>query len=260
MKAIRVCGIGVCASGLPDWKGARAVLRGEAPFELAPPARKPIEALPQTERRRINETSRYAFLAAQDAVGATGDAATVPTIFATADGDGTVLSQMLTALAQPEIVVSPTAFHNSVFNAPAGYWGIATRSTSPSTTLCAGPASFAAALLEARAQARAPATRVLVVAADGPFPEAIRALGRSAAVFACGLVLDDAPGAEGVASIGGWSFVEGAMPTVDPLSTVYAGNASAAALPLLRAIACGQAVRIRLPYADGASLELEVSV
>ena len=40
------------------------------------------------------------------------------------------------ARASPEREVSPTRFHNSVHNAPAGYWSIATRSHEPSTSLC----------------------------------------------------------------------------------------------------------------------------
>ena len=46
--------------------------------------------------------------------------------------------------------LSPTRFHNSVHNAPAGYWGIATGAHGPHRLrLCAYDASFAAGLLEA---------------------------------------------------------------------------------------------------------------
>ena len=34
---------------------------------------------------------------------------------------------MLAALAQSQVVLSPTLFHNSVFDAPAGYWSIGSR-------------------------------------------------------------------------------------------------------------------------------------
>ena len=45
--------------------------------------------------------------------------------------------------------LSPTRFHNSVHNAPAGYWGIATGAMAAVDGLCAFDASFAAGLLEA---------------------------------------------------------------------------------------------------------------
>ena len=48
--------------------------------------------------------------------------------------------------------ISPTRFHNSVHNAAAGYWGIATGATAAANALCAYDASFGAGLLEALTQ------------------------------------------------------------------------------------------------------------
>jgi hypothetical protein len=45
----------------------------------------------------------------------------------------------------------------------------------------------------------------------------------------------------------------------DRVAAAYAGNAAAAALPLLRALARRDAARIELPYLDGTALELEVA-
>ena len=42
--------------------------------------------------------------------------------------NGQVIHEICEALATDEREVSPTRFHNSVHNASAGYWGIATRS------------------------------------------------------------------------------------------------------------------------------------
>jgi beta-ketoacyl synthase-like protein len=263
MRALAVLGVGVCAAGFPDWLRTRRVLAGAADFEPGLTADRSLNGLPPTERRRINETSRLACLAAADALAMlpAGAAIEMPAIFTSSDGDGVVLAQMLSALARSDIVVSPTAFHNSVYNAPAGYWTIAARSTAPSTTVCADRESFAVALLEAYAQATMRKGPVLVVAVDAPFPQAIRQLGTSAAPFACAMVLDGSPGEKAGARLGRWSTSHRAASAKgdDPITAAYAGNAAAAALPLLRALARRDTVRVELPYLDGAVLELEVA-
>jgi len=262
MRPLTVGGIGVCAGGLADWAHAARTLLDPATFVPGPAPKGAPEILPPTERRRMNETSRLACLAAADALTAfpDGAAATIPAIFVSADGDGSVLAPMLHALSQREIVVSPTVFHNSVYNAPAGYWSIATRSTAPSTTICADAGSFAAGLMEACAQAHATGGRVLLVAVDAPFPESIRVLGASAAPFACALLVD-AGQRDGGPRFERWAIVDGAArdeESTDPLARAFAGNAAAAALPLLRALARGERARVALPYLDGSRLELEV--
>jgi hypothetical protein len=263
MRAVTVQGVGICAAGLPDWASASKVLAGTAPFEPAGPTKRSLDGLPPTERRRINETSRLACLAAGDALAPLGPGAatTMPAIFSSADGDGIVLAQMLNALSQRDIVVSPTAFHNSVYNAPAGYWTIATRSTAPCTTVCADSSSFAVALLEGYAQAITTGGSVLVVAVDVPFPEAIRALGMSAAAFACAIVLNGASAASTGPRIERWTVGDEGERScgADQIAATYSGNAAAAALPLLHALARRGVARIALPYLDGTWLELEVS-
>ena len=263
MRAVTVRGVGICAAGLPDWASASRVFAGKLPLESAAPPKRSVDGLPPTERRRINETSRLACLAAGDALAPLGPGAAIamPAIFTSADGDGIVLAQLLNALAQRDIVVSPTAFHNSVYNAPAGYWTIATRATAPSTTVCADSSSFAVALLEGYAQAITTSGPVLVVAVDMPFPEAIRALGTSAAAFACAIVLDGAPAVNGGPRIERWTIGSGAERShrADEIGVTYSGNAAAASLPLLYALARRDVTRVALPYFDGAWLELEVT-
>jgi Beta-ketoacyl synthase, N-terminal domain len=264
MMELAVCGIGVCASGLTNWAQSAAILAGAAPYASgATPAGAP-EGLPGTERRRVNETSRLACLAAADALHEypADDRASIPTVFVSSDGDGAVLAHMLETLAQRPIVVSPTAFHNSVYNAPAGYWSIAARSTAPSTTICADEASFAVGLTEAYAQVRTMQRPVLVVAVDAPFPEAIRALGASAAAFACALALDVSREDGAGPRLARWAIGGHAMPVEpcdDALASAFAGNAAAAAVPLLRALARDEPARVALPYLDGSVLELDVT-
>ena len=262
MIEMAVGAIGICAAGLPDWASASRVFADALPFDATSAAPRSLELLPPTERRRVNEISRLACLAASDALTQfpPGAATAMPSVFASSDGDGVVLKQMLDALAQRNVVVSPTAFHNSVYNAPAGYWSIGTRSTAPSTTICADRATFATALLEGCTQVIATGGPVLVVAVDAPFPEPLRPLGESAAAFACALVLEPAAPPRVKPGIRSWTVCDVSAPPPPGVGVeqAFSGNAAAAALPLLRALARGKSARVMLPYVDEAWLELEV--
>src|SRR5205085_5133320 len=115
-----------------------------------------VDALPAAERRRTGAVIRLALTTGLQALANGGlSAAEVMTVFTSSGGDGQVIHEICEALASAHREVSPTRFHNSVHNAPAGYWGIATRSHAASTSLCAFDWSFAAGLLEACAQVAA---------------------------------------------------------------------------------------------------------
>jgi hypothetical protein len=66
---------------------------------------------------------------------------------------------------------SPTRFHNSVHNAAAGYWGIATKSMAPCQVLCGFDASFGAGLMDALAQVALKRQSTLLIAYDSEYPE-----------------------------------------------------------------------------------------
>jgi hypothetical protein len=256
---LRIDGIGVCAPGFADWDRAHPVLAGTAPFVPSDVPKPVAGMLPATERRRANTTTRWALHAASQAVSglsAEGVAA-LPSVFASSDGDGEVLATVLRDLAGTSVRVSPTTFHNSVYNAPGGYWSIASRSPAASTTICVGAASFAAALLEAAAQVAETQGAVLLVACDHPFPDdsPIRTPVRSA--FACALRL--APAHDSTAArIEQMAIRQGAARAAEPLDAFYA-NAAAAALPLLRAVARAEPASLALPYLDDSHLALRFS-
>ena len=132
-----VTGQAVLGPGLPDWTTARAVLSGATPYVCAPAPEPAPVLLPANEQRRTSASVRWALAvghaALQEHPGGIDDIATV---FASCGGDGAITHQICEALTSPAREVSPTRFHNSVHNAPAGYWSIATRSHAPSTSLC----------------------------------------------------------------------------------------------------------------------------
>jgi hypothetical protein len=164
-------------------------------------------------------------------------------VFASSDGDGDIVHRLCSALASPGAQVSPTDFHNSVHNAATGYWSIGAHSRAPSTALCAYDGSFAAGLLEAACQVASEARAVLLVAADLPFPPPLDVQRPTRHGFAAALALEPGTGLD----IG---VEEDGVLTPSPLPA-FEGNAAAAALPLLAALARGGYAIVRLPLAAG---------
>ena len=88
--------------------------------------------LAPNERRRAGTVMRLALAVAGEAAGMAGlPAAAMRNVFASANGDGAVIHALLEELARPDPQLSPTQFHNSVHNAPAGYWSIGNAAASP---------------------------------------------------------------------------------------------------------------------------------
>jgi 3-oxoacyl-(acyl-carrier-protein) synthase len=146
-------GIGLRGPGLEGWAASRPILAGAVPFAAAPVILPPPALLPAAERRRAVPPVKLALAVGSEALQQAGrDPSGVATVFTSSGGDGDTVHEILRVLATAEREVSPTRFHNSVHNAPSGYWTIATGSREPSTTLCAHDASFAAGLLEAAVQ------------------------------------------------------------------------------------------------------------
>jgi hypothetical protein len=220
------------------------------------------DLLPPAERRRCGNTVRLALHVGLEAVRHGGARAeTLPTVFTSSSGDGEVTHHLCTALARPERDVSPTRFHNSVHNAPAGYWSIATASREPSTSVCVFETSFAAGLLQAALQATTWQRPVLLVAYDAPYPPPLDVLYPMIAPFGVALVLAPAPG---TASLGGLAIelgpAVGETPLADPaLERLRRGVAAARSLPLLAALARGERTRAHLGYLPETSVTVEVA-
>ena len=269
-------GVGVWGPGLAGWDQARAVLTGAVPWQAdhAAPPMPPL--LAPAERRRAGAAIRLALTVAAEASAAAGLApGAIAGVFATSNGDGAVLGALLETLASAAPFVSPTQFHNSVHNAAAGYWSIATRSHAPVTCLSGHDGSFAAGLLRAVAEVCSVGSPVLLVAYDLPMPEPLRALRGTTAAFGTALVL--APvSARPVAPQGGicgpigpalaeigLAFVAApaiprlASPRRSGLQDLATANPAARSLRLLEALAAGRAEQVSLALFDG-RVDLEV--
>ena len=187
---VRVQGIGVRGPGLESWAQCAAILRGEAPYAPAPTQVPAASMLPPAERRRTTTSVKLVLACGLEAVqAARADAARLLSVFASSGGDSQNCHEICEVLAGSTREVSPTRFHNSVHNAPAGYWSIATGCMRASNVLCAFDASFAAGLLEAAVQCTQTTERVLLVAYDTPYPPPLRAKRPIADAFAVALLL-----------------------------------------------------------------------
>lgn len=234
-------GVGLLGPGLPGWQASRRALAGAVAFHAAPTVIAASELLPPTERRRAPVPVKLALAVGQEAFQNAGrDAANTATVFTSSSGEGETLHQMCEALASAEPEVSPTRFHNSVHNAAAGYWSIATRSREASTSLCAYDASFGAGLIEALTQVASWRKPVALIAYDQPYPEPLHSARPLLASFGAALVLT--PEATGRCSARfELEFLPGEeKPTRmsdSALEELRLGIPAARALPLLEALA-----------------------
>ncbi|MGH8738254.1 MAG: beta-ketoacyl synthase chain length factor, partial [Burkholderiales bacterium] len=244
---VHLHGVGVFGPGLEGWAACREVLAGRAPWSETA-LRVPVPAmLPLTERRRCNAASRLALAAAEDALAA-GEwrPQDIATVFASADGDGAVTHALCQSFAADEPEVSPTQFHNSVHNAPAGYWGIATRSSRPSTSLAADRDSFAAGLFEAALQATLDPDPVLLVAFDLPLPHPLALMRPRRHGLAVALLLERELGRGRLAALAlRLEQKEAASPLPSALQAL-GDNPAARALPLLALLAREDQGEVRL--------------
>jgi beta-ketoacyl synthase-like protein len=255
-------GIGLLGPGLPGWEASRAVLAGSAPYVPAAPAVTASEMLPPAERRRTGLPVKLALAVGREAfLNAGRDAATTATVFTASCGDGQNLHDMCESLASAEREVSPTRFHNSVHNAAAGYWGIATRSREASTSLCAHDASFSAGLLEAMAQVAVERTSVGLLAYEQPYPEPLHRARPIGGILAVALVLAPERNARALAEIEVSLGAEPVLATVmadAQLEHARVTIPSGRCLPLLAALARGAIGTVVLEYLDGGQLHVTV--
>ena len=231
-------GIGLWAAELPGWDASRELFRG-SPAAQNPAARPAPSLLAPTERRRAPDSVLLALEVAQQATAMAGrEACDMPIVFASAFGDLAINDYLCASLTESPLQLSPTKFHNSVHNAPAGYWAIATGCMAGTTAVSAGEATFGAGLFEAALLATAENVPVLFavydLAAIGPLADVIACR----APFAAAFVLAprrERPGASlRLAPCAGAAELAPGPPL---LQAVYQENPAARCLPLLSALA-----------------------
>jgi hypothetical protein len=227
-------GVAFWAPRMPDWRTARAVIRGErSPSE--PAAHRPTPALlAPTERRRASDTVAVALeVGARACEAAARSPQELASVFASTHGDLAVSDYLCATLVATPTLISPTRFHNSVHNAAAGYWSIGTSSCAPYTAISAFQYTFAEGLLEAAMQAVCEGKPVLYVAFDIEARGALATMAPSRGVFGVALVI-------GPQAVAGRRALELEVrstravqptPARSPAAPLLADNAMAPALP-----------------------------
>lgn len=254
-------GIGLLGPGFDNWTQAAPILRGETPHVAARTVLPAPALLPPAERRRAVPIVKATLAAGLEACAMAGrEAATLATVFSSSSGDGQNMHAICETLASDQREISPTRFHNSVHNAAAGYWSIATGATPPSTALCAYDGSFAAGLLEALTWLAIERTPILLLAYDVDYPEPLHSLRPVADAFCTALVLAPEPGAGALARIDVQLDVVPATPATQPAFEALRHDIPAArSLPLLEALANRRDGRIALDYLEDCALVVEVA-
>lgn len=258
---IAIRGVGLLAHGLIGWDAGRAVLAGLSSFRPDAVPEPDATMLPPNERRRSSDCVRWAVHVAQEAMTQSGlDPGDVPTVFASSGGEMGVFDKLCRTLTTPERTVSPTLFHQSVHNAAAGYWGIATAGQQSSTALSCYDDSFAAGLLEAVTMMCVERCPVLLVAYDLAVPSPLSQARPITAGFAVALVLAPSTAVSPAVMRMRLEACEDEPSCLEHpvLERVRQDNPAARSLPLLSAIAKGGERIVRLGLLESLQLLVEL--
>jgi len=258
--SVWVKGIGLWAPGTPTWHAFREVATGDA---VPGATERPVaDVLPPNERRRAPESVLLAAAAAGQAVAMSGlDAANLPCVFASTHGDQVITDYMCETLATAPAELSPTKFHNSVHNAPAGYWTIATHCHAASSAVSGGEASFGAGLLEAATQAVADDREVLLASYDIAGTGPLGGMTSTTGPFASALILSPRPdGAAIRLDITPEPGNSGREASGDAwMDGITESNPSAHAVPFFRVLAAARSAALRVPAARGLDLHIDIT-
>ena len=259
---IGIDGLGFWTPGWPDWNAARAGLLGGA--EADPTAIKPSPGLlASAERRRAPLPVLLACEISAQACAASGYAIeTLPSVFTSTHGDLIITDYMCSVLVDAPSELSPIRFHNSVHNAPAGYWTIAAHCHAASTSISSWHSSFATALFEAAVQANAEQTPVLLAAYDGVSPGPLGKVSPSTIPYGVALVVTPGAGHD-VSMKLRFGAEEPVARTSSPLPAAFAEMArsnpmAAQSLPLLMAIAQRSTSPLSLAISATTALHVEL--
>ena len=256
MTACFITGVSIYGPGLALWDAARPVLRGQAGLATSftpPPAPSLLAA---NERRRTGLPTRLAFAVCEEATRMSGlPGGSMPGVFASANGEGTVVHGLLEDLATAAPQLSPTAFHNSVHNAAAGYWSIGAGCLHPITCIACHDWTFAAGLMQSFASCVVSGEPMLFCVYDAPVPPPLGNGRATAAPFAAAFVLspqarDGALGRLHLSYEPGAAAIEDALPQGAALRELAGSSAAARSLRLLEALATQRADAFSLALAD----------
>ena len=258
---IFVHGVGVLGPGIENWKSCSTLFKEHRAYDDSVTPDPMPSILPPNELRRSSDVVRLSLHVAQEAVQHSHlDPKTMATVFASSGGETGILHKICQSLDSDLPMVSPTLFHQSVHNAAAGYWSIASGSQRPSTSLACYDSSFGGGLLEAATLlASNQEDSVLFVAYDVPAPFPLYETRPIIAPFAMAFVLSNqaAPNCLSILDITllpeptDHASTTMTQPSFEQLRS---GNPAARSLPLLQSIATNLACCVYLDFLDNLQL------
>ena len=254
---VSVDAVGVLAPGLRDWQAAREVLSRQHNYVAAALDAPQPTCLAPAEQRRSSPTVRLAIAVAEQALRQSSLAPKdMAMVFSSYEAAGLITHQLCEVLAGSR-EVSPTQFHNSVHNAPSGYYSIAMHAKRAASSICRGEWSFAAGLLNAVVQAVADNVPVLYVCYDSPLPPPMCEVKPVLEPTAIALVLTPV---EGPATLATWNVTIAARKRAavwqDWIPPVWHANASARGFAALESIANPGCLVTPLPLSPELDLAL----
>lgn len=227
---------GILAPGISDWQ--QFIANGLKPVGDELP-KLVAERLPRAERRRATKITRLAFMAGEQSAAASAiPVEQLANIFVSSCSSTDIVDSVCMQLCDDPMLVSPTQFHNSVHNAPVGYWSIATGSKMPSSSISGYDHSFAAGLLDAYSQVLTERIPAMLIAADLPVAGRLASFRDTSIAFSSSFVLTPVQTDASIASLSVALSNDGSETTLEePLNTLRLSNPAARSLPLLLQLA-----------------------
>lgn len=218
------------------------------------------DILPARQMRRLSESTRLAIKCAEQIADVLPkDAAWV---FASSTGEGWTLNEIMKALCQPDIMIQPLRFQNSVHNAAQGQWSIAAGATGPGTSIAAFDNSVAAGLLKATMQAIIEGLPTGLVAFDAPLPPPLHEKRPVETSMAAAFAISPVATVRTLATLEiSLTTTTGSLHDLDaPVGAwlMQSNNPVRAALPLLHQIICKETTPLILPISRRSSLKVTV--
>ncbi len=258
----KVASIGAWGSYFDSWQALQQLLQGSALPEAKNKGPKP-EVIPPNERRRAPLPVRLAVESSWQATQSAGISPdTLTCVFVSGLGDTDLTDYMCKVLASEHKELSPTKFHNSVHNAPAGYWTISTKTMSAANSVAGFEESVSLTLLEAMIQCESEGVPLLVTFYDAPVASVLQPLLANQEAFAFSLVLY--PTSANVEGVTIRARVDDSKVTDWPdlrcenayISSLYANNPSARILSLAELVNQPEDANegIKMPLSAGTSI------
>lgn len=254
-------GIGLIGPGLKSWPDSQDFLTGNTTYQMEPTIFPAPMLLAPAERRRSGDLVRLTLAVGLEAAQhAELDAANLTCVYTSSSGDGKNCHEICKTLASDDRQISPTRFHNSVHNAAAGYWSIATGAKTPISVLCAFDASFGAGLLETASQVIADNIPTLLIACDTPYPNPLNGARPMPEAMGVAMVMSPKTSDHTLAK------VEIKLTDLRPdhlmhteLERLRTAIPAARSLPLLVAIAQRKSTAVVLDYLEDLGISIEIT-